>query len=103
MFFSPTCPHCRQMEPVLEDLAREYSQSVDFMRLNTLRFSWLAERYGVMATPTFLWFCGGKSIQSRVGAVLPVMLKKMVEEMVQHGEECRMRSTDIDYEISGYG
>jgi hypothetical protein len=31
------------------------------------------------------------------------MLKKMVEEMVEHGDECRLRSTEIEYEITGYG
>ncbi len=103
MFFSPTCRHCTQMEPYVEDLAREFSSSVKFFRLNILQFGWIAERYGVMATPTFIYFCGGKPVQTRVGAVFPAILKKMVEEMVQGGEECRMKSTEIEYEISGYG
>jgi thioredoxin 1 len=103
MFYSPTCKHCIQIQPYIEELAREFSDDVRFIRLNIVRFSWLAERYGVMATPTFLYFCGGKPIQTRVGAVFPVMLKKMVEEMVQHGEECRLRSTEIAKEITGYG
>ncbi len=103
MFYSPTCKHCIQIQPYIEELAGEFSEVVKFFRLNIIRYSWLAERYGVMATPTFLYFCGGKPIQTRVGAVFPAMLKKMVEEMVQHGEECRLRSTEIAYEITGYG
>jgi len=103
MFFSPTCRHCTQMEPHMEELAREFSSSVRFFRLNILTSGWIAERYGVMATPTFIYFCGGKPIQTRVGAVFPAMLKKMVVEMVQNGDECRLRSTEIEYEISGYG
>jgi thioredoxin 1 len=103
MFFSPTCRHCVQILPHVEGLAHEYSSSVRIYRLNILRFGWLAERYGVMATPTFIGFCGGKPVQTRVGAVFPAMLKKMVEEMVQGGEECRLHSTELNYEISGYG
>jgi len=103
MFYSPTCKHCIQIQPYIEELAREFLGEVRFIRLNIIRFSWLAERYGVMATPTFLYFCGGKPIQTRVGAVFPVMLKKMVEEMVQHGEECLLRSTEMAKEITGYG
>jgi len=103
MFYSPTCVHCIQMQPYIEELAKEFSEVVRFVRLNIVRFNWLAERYGVMATPTFLCFCGGKPIQTRVGAIFPAMLKKMVEEIVQHGEECRLRSTGIGYEITGYG
>lgn len=103
MFSSPTCRHCTQIQPYVDELASSFSEKVQFVRLNILRFGWIAERYGVMATPTFLFFCGGKPVQSRVGAVFPAMLKKMVEEMMQHGEECRLRSTEIQYEISGYG
>lgn len=103
MFFSPTCRHCIQILPYIEELAREFSESVRFIRLDILKFSWLAERYGVMATPTFFYFCGGKPVQTRVGAVFPAMLKKMIEEMVKNGEECRLRSSEIKYEITGYG
>ena len=103
MFYSPVCSHCHQIQPYIEDLARGFSGLVSFVKLNILQFNWLTERYGVMATPTFLYFCGGKPVQTRVGAVFPAMLKKMIEEMIQHGEECRIRSTDIEYEITGYG
>jgi thioredoxin 1 len=103
MFYSPTCRHCIHMQPYIEELAKEFSENVRFVKVNIVRFGWLAERYGVMATPVFIYFCGGKPVQTRVGAVFPAILKKMIEEMVQHGEECRMRSTDIMYEITGYG
>ena len=103
MFYSPTCRHCVQIQPYVEELAETFSDAVQFVRLNILQYTWLAERYGVMSTPTFLYFCGGKPVQMRVGAIFPALLKKMIEEMVQHGEECRLRSTEINYEISGYG
>jgi thioredoxin-like negative regulator of GroEL len=103
MFYSPTCGHCMKVMPSVEELAAMFSQTIQFARLNILQFTWLAERYGVMSTPTFLYFCGGKPVQMRVGAVFPAVLKKMIEEMEQHGEECRLLSTEISYEISGYG
>ncbi len=103
MFYSPTCRHCIQIQPFFEELAKNFSETVLFVRLNVIRFSWLAERYGIMATPTFQYFCGGKPVQSRVGAVYPAMLKKMIEEMNEHGEECRLRSSEIRYEVTGYG
>lgn len=103
MFYSPTCTHCVRMQPYVDELAGEYSRQITFVRLNIIRYGWLAERYGVMATPTFMFFCGGRPVQTRVGAVYPAMLKKMVKEMTEHGEECRLKSTEISYEISGYG
>lgn len=74
-----------------------------FSELTRVRYDYPGERYGVMATPTFIFFCGGKPVQTRVGAVYPPMLKKMVEEMVTHGEECRIASSDWKYDITGYG
>jgi thioredoxin 1 len=103
MFFSPTCRHCITIQPHIQELASQFSELVTFVKIDIVRFSWVAERYGVMATPTFQYFCGGKPMQTRVGAVFPAMLKKMVEEMITHGDECRVRSTEINYEISGYG
>ena len=103
MFFSPDCSHCTQMVPYVENLAGDFSEQVSFVMLNVVRYSWIAERFGVLATPTFMYFCGGKPLQIRVGAVFPAMLKNMIEEMIEHGEECRLRLTEIDYEITGYG
>lgn len=103
MFYSPSCSHCMRIQPYIEELAKDYSPEIFFAKINLLRYNYLGERYGVMATPTFIFFCGGKPIQTRVGAVFPAMLKKMVEEMIEHGEECRISSSDWKYEITGYG
>ena len=103
MFYSPTCVHCTNIMPHIEKIAEDYGNEVAFYKINLLQFEYLGERYGVMATPTFIFFCGGKVMQSRVGAVFPPMIKKMVEEMIEHGEECRIASTEWKYEITGYG
>ncbi|KAF5082457.1 thioredoxin family protein [Methanospirillum sp. J.3.6.1-F.2.7.3] len=103
MFYSPSCTHCIRIMPSVEDLAKDFGTEVSFVKLNLLRFDYIGERYGVMATPTFIFFCGGKPVQTRVGAIFPVMLKKMVEEMVTQGEACRLSSTEWKYEITGYG
>lgn len=103
MFYSPSCSHCIRIQPHVEELAKDFGTEVDFITLNLVRYQYIGERYGVMATPTFMFFCGGKPVQTRVGAVFPAMLKKMVEEMVTHGKECRLSSSDWKYEITGYG
>ena len=103
MFYSPTCSHCIRIQPSVEELARDFGSEVTFVRVNLTRYEYIGERYGVMATPTFFFFCGGKPVQTRVGAVFPAMLKKMVEEMMTHGEECLLSSTNWKYEITGYG
>lgn len=102
MFYSPTCPHCRTMEPYFKDYAVEYRETVVFGRLNVAVHQWISERYGVRGTPTFKFFCGGKPIQEMVGAVYPALLKKRIEEVLIYGEECAEKSTEINYDVTGY-
>lgn len=103
MFYSPTCPYCRTMEPYFRGYAQEFDKTVSFGRLDILASPWIAERYGVLSTPTFVIFCGGKPFQLLVGGVYPALLKRMVEEALTKGTECIRKSTAVNYDISGYG
>jgi len=103
MFFSPTCPHCRTMEPVFRQYAGEFEGVVTFARIDITSNPWTAERYAVRSTPTFALFCSGKLFQVLVGAVYPALLKRMVEEGLASGKECTGKSTTISYDITGYG
>jgi thioredoxin 1 len=101
IFHSPACPYCQEMMPYFEEYAGEFQGRAKFVRINILESSFIPERYGVMATPTFKLFCGGRPVLEMVGAVQPSHLKRMVEEGISTGAECRRRSTPIDYNI-GY-
>lgn len=102
MFYSPTCPYCRSMEPHVRQFAKEYAGVVLFVRLDIMSSQWTAERYGVRSTPTFKFFCSGRPVSDMVGAVYPALLKRMVDEGLQNGQECLIHSTEINYDVSGY-
>lgn len=103
MFYSPTCVFCHQIEPYFRSYAEEYKDKILFARINIMTSLWIAEKYGIRSTPTFKFFCEGKPVQEMVGAIYPALLKKMVDEVLIHGKECAKNSTEIDYDISGYG
>jgi thioredoxin-like negative regulator of GroEL len=103
MFFSPTCPYCRTMDPYFRGFAQDFEGIVTFGRLDIMASPWIAERYGILSTPTFVIFCTGRPFQQMVGGVYPALLKRMVEESVSQGKECMKSSTTISYDISGYG
>ena len=103
MFYSPACGFCHQMEPYFRNFAAEYPGAVCFVKVNVVTSMWVAERYGVRSTPTFMFFCSGKPVQVMVGAVYPALIRKMIDEVLVHGKECAKNSTAIDYEITGYG
>jgi len=103
MFYSPTCPHCRTMEPYFRQYGQEFGGTVVFARINIAVNQWTAERFGVRSTPTFKMFCNGRPFQEMVGAVYPALIKRMVEEALTTGSECVRKSTEITYDITGYG
>ncbi|ADN36256.1 Thioredoxin domain protein [Methanolacinia petrolearia DSM 11571] len=103
MFYSEKCPHCRTIMPYFEEYAGKYHEKMRFGLLNISDAIWLSEKFGVMATPTFKFFCGGRPVQEMVGAVYPNIIEKRIAEMIEHGAECVEKSTEIKYEITGYG
>lgn len=101
MFYDPQCPHCRAMMPYFEKYADEFGGKILFARIDVGKNPYLVSRYGIMATPTFKLFCGGRPVQEIVGAVYPPLLKRIAEDLLQHGKQCVSKSTPIDYNI-GY-
>lgn len=98
MFFSPACVHCKEMEPYFIQYAMEYEGKVRFAKLNIVESQFTAERYGVMATPTFTFFCQGKPVQNLAGAAYPTLIKKMIDESLQYGEQCLEKSTPVRFD-----
>jgi thiol-disulfide isomerase/thioredoxin len=103
MFSSPTCPYCKQMEPYFNEYGGEYKDSIIFAHVDITKSPTIAARYGVMGTPTFKFYCKGKPVHSLTGAMYPTLIKKAVEEALEHGEDCVKNTTWNAPEITGYG
>lgn len=102
MFFGSACPYCKEMEPYFIQYAHEYEGTVKFVKLNVFESQFTAERYGVMGTPTFTFFCHGAPVQNLAGAAYPTLLKKMIDESLEYGEKCREKSTPVRFDMA-YG
>jgi thioredoxin 1 len=102
MFYSPACPYCKAMEPYFVDYAQEFKDSVVFARIDIMSNPWTTERFGVMGTPTFKFFCKGRPVGEQVGEIYPSILKTAVENMVNYGDNCVRKSTPIGQDITGY-
>ncbi len=87
-FFMDGCPACRTMAPILDDLARELSGEVEFVRVDARANLDTALRYGVVATPTFLVFCRGVFLMDMVGVIHPAVMAEVIDDLLKHREEC---------------
>jgi thioredoxin 1 len=77
--WSPGCAPCRMLESVVMDLAAEYAGRVKVAELNAAEEGSTAARYGVMGTPTVLFFRNGREVERVVGFVGSRYLREIVE------------------------
>lgn len=102
MFYSPSCPHCQQMDPYFELYSKKFKDKVVFAKINILENPSVVGKYGIMGTPTFKFFCDGYPVQELVGAIYPTLLEKYIEDVRQQIPECIKNTTWIDPGITGY-
>jgi len=81
-FWAPWCGPCLAMEPVIEELAREYEGKVKMARINVDDSPVTAEKYGIKGIPTVLFFKDGKLVDTLTGLMpkgrLTESLKKVL-------------------------
>jgi thioredoxin 1 len=98
MFWHQQCPYCRILEPIYEELSREYSGKLKFAKFNVLESpenETLAAKYGIMGTPTLMFFCQGKPVQDFVGALTKDYVQQGIEFALKKHQECANLSTPL--------
>jgi len=73
------CMPCKQIAPVIAELASEYNGDVLVAKLNTEKNRKMAQRYSVKSIPTILYFKEGRFITRTVGALPKSSIKKAIE------------------------
>lgn len=68
-FWAEWCMPCRMIEPVVEELNREYNGKIKFFKLNTDKDPSIAIQYQIMSIPTLLFFKNGRPVDKVVGVV----------------------------------
>jgi thioredoxin 1 len=66
-FGAPWCGPCRMLDPIVEELAREYQGRVSFVSVNTDENPNVANRYGIRGLPTLIVFKNGEPAGQIVG------------------------------------
>ncbi|WP_026675492.1 thioredoxin family protein [Alkalihalobacterium bogoriense] len=64
-FYSPTCPACVAMTPIIVPMANDYF--VDLKMYNLLEFEQGWQQYGIQSTPTIIHFENGQPVQKLEG------------------------------------
>lgn len=85
-FWADWCPPCRAMAPALSDVAREYDELIDVIKVDieaTQDNQILAHQNDVSSIPNMPLFLAGKEVERIIGLVSKRQLVEMVTGLIK--------------------
>jgi thioredoxin 1 len=82
-FYADWCGPCRQLSPIVEEIAKEYEGKISVYKVNTDAERQLAESMGISSLPTLLFIPAKGQPQASMGALPKEELVKIIKEVLQ--------------------
>lgn len=82
-FWAPWCGPCRMIEPIVEELAKDFDKKVKIGKLNVDESPQVAGQYGVMSIPTVMIFKDGSPAETFVGVQPKETLAERLESLIK--------------------
>lgn len=81
-FWAEWCGPCKQLSPVVDELAEDMKDSVKVVKVNIDEAPEAPTKYGVRGVPTLMIFKDGQVIDTRVGGMPKSQLQQWIEGQV---------------------
>ena len=77
--YATWCGPCKQMMPIVDELAKELAATCKIVKLNIDEERDLAVQYNVSSIPTFVFIKDGKLVAKETGSMSKITLKNKIE------------------------
>jgi thioredoxin 1 len=81
-FWAEWCAPCRQISPIISQLAEEYGDQVKIVKMNVDESPSTPGKYGIRAIPTVLAFQGGQVVEQLQGARPKSAFEDMIKKLL---------------------
>ncbi len=81
-FWAEWCGPCKQLSPVVDELAAEMKDNVKVVKVNIDEAPEAPTKYGVRGVPTLMIFKDGQVVDTRVGGMPKSQLQDWIEGQV---------------------
>ncbi|HVO00070.1 MAG TPA: thioredoxin TrxA [Steroidobacteraceae bacterium] len=81
-FWAEWCGPCRQIGPIVDEIAQERRDTLRVVKLNVDESPGLAQKFGVRGIPTLLLFKHGAVVAQKVGALRKPELADFIDRSV---------------------
>ncbi len=81
-FWAEWCGPCKQIAPILKELAEEYSEKIKIAKINIDENPEIPSKYGIMSIPTLILFNKGKMVGTQIGLLEKSFLTSWIDENI---------------------
>jgi len=90
-FWASWCAPCRQLKPILEQLAVEYAGAFVLALVNSDEQQALAQQYGIRSLPTLMLFKDGVAVKTELGAQPATAIRAMLDPYITPSDADNLR------------
>ena len=80
-FGATWCGPCKKVEPIIEELSEEYEGKVIAVKCDVEECTGTAAKFGIMNSPTVLFFKSGQPVDKNVGAAPKKVFVEKLEKL----------------------
>lgn len=80
-YWADWCSPCKQMSPILDELAAEYNDQLDIVKVDTNSQAELAAQHGILSLPTLEFYVNGHLVKTTQGGQTKRQLIKTIESL----------------------